>query len=745
MIVNAKLEGRNNYLHFLINCLSEDNQATVSEMLRVMLANFCNPNSPNEQMETPFHLLLKKLRRVYYRNDLVKLFIDNSTVDIYAHDDIIALMKTNRVAIRKVDVVAKDQKKGATFMTQLLDQFYEARFISEFESFEKVTTDYHNDIALLLEAAILRDLHKTVNFLITRNVNVNGVSRESKFKLAPAFLACFLGHHKVLKLLVSDAKLKFESDEANYNLLHQILLSENVELQDREKCFDIIIGDRRCSLEVINALNDKRQSALSIACTEGFNEIAKELLRRNAYIGHEGIVDNIDKEVLEEYLNECVKTPEGIVYKNSEVHIDYRFLVPPNVHLKSHLEVRPIFMIASKDKLEELILHPVFATFIDIQWKKIRAIIYFNLLVYFLFLILFASFVFVAYDSNIRHIGSRNESDVDFNSTQSHSNIYSEEYIKWLLAWHKFCVVGVALIAIYESIQCLLSFKNYFFKLSNYIDVFFILFSIKVLGEYYDEDDETFELFKKVRAITILIVAAQSIQLITRVSFMSISLHIAIFMRVCATFLKTTSLYLIMILAFALSFYTLNYEESNEGEGEQNSEDDDELSFSDVFSSIIITIRMMLSDFEHIKFKKGDQFYGILFLLFVILISIVLFNLLNALAISDTYEILKDAELVDTKKRVSIMNSYEKLHSILKFSFANIFPGITSIVLTPNKDNFIKRSIKSNNDIIVSIQKIGKPEKIQIIYATKFFCKKTPMKLSNEIMEKVMTFVKSKE
>lgn len=51
----------------------------------------------------------------------------------------------------------------------------------------------------------------------------------------------------------------------------------------------------------------------------------------------------------------------------------------------------------------------------------------------------------------------------------------------------------------------------------------------------------------------------------------------------------------------------------------------------------------------------------IIFTLFVFLITIVLFNLLNALAVSDTAAIREKGELVDLIQRINVLESYEKI------------------------------------------------------------------------------------
>lgn len=246
-----------------------------------------------------------------------------------------------------------------------------------------------------------------------------------------------------------------------------------------------------------------------------------------------------------------------------------------------------------------------------------------------------------------------------------------------------FCLFGVFLMLAYEVAQFSRSYKKYFLKISSWFDLMLISLSITVL--LFNSLIIT-KHFKNVRALTVLVMAAQTIQLVAKVPLLSMSLHMAMFQRVCVTFLKTIALYLILVLAFAMSFYTLN--------NKKVSDCDETGPFSSIFMSVITIFRMMLADFDKINIKPHHHFHGVMFLLFVLFITVILFNLLNSLAISDTQKIMEQSEMVNTKKRISTLNSYEKLFATLNLSFANILPGFSTITLRPNESNAIKSHSK---------------------------------------------------
>lgn len=778
-IVNEKLEGGNNYLHLLINRLTNENYAEVAEMIRLMLVNRCNPNVPNNQLETPFYLLLVRLRQVDDKSDLVNFFMKKSLLDIHSHDDIVDLM-AERDVMRKLPA-RKEPIKNFGFMMKHLEHFNEARFVKEFKEFQEFSQDYQNELAQFMEAAIARDLIDIVLLMLDNVVDVNQTPKDSKFNMSPAFLACTFGHNRILKLLLNNVALRFTSEDGQRSLLHQICSSQRIHVNDRQKCFDFIITDRRCTLEIINALDDCGQTALFYASHYGYHEIALELLRRGAFVGHKSIINTIERDVLSEFLDECVKCSNEVTDKDCEIHVDLRFLMPSNC---KDTEVRSVHYIACNRKLKDLILHPVISAFLYIKWRTIDVYVYVNLFIYFICMMFLGFFIIsFFYDHNTNSddlsMSSRlvgHEEDLldlllgihDDDDTLNSNNI-SESIIDTDLkqdcnrrnaahfethAWsYRFCLIFVLSLTIYEIIQCVTSFKKYFFKFSNWLDIILIFLSYIVLIGWCSVKPED---FKKIRAVTILVMAAQIIQLVSKVSFLSMSLHMAIFNKVSTTFLKTIALYLILIIAFAMSFYTLNDSDGKMFSSITNQvtvdpasdvkiKNEDYGSFSDPFISLITTVRMMLSDFEHVKIKPDEYFQGLLFLLFVVFITVVLFNLLNALAISSTRKMVKDAELVDSKKRITMLKSYEKFFSYLKFSFINVFPDTTTITIFPNRNEKIriKSSVNTSESVSIFMGPHGQSGKMENVStrrklmfwkkekSAKILCHKTVRKLTD--------------
>lgn len=801
MIINERSEGGNNYLHSLVNKMTTTNYSEINEMTKTILINHCNPNTLNDQQETPFSLLLKKLQSLgMAENDLVLFFIEKSDINFNSHSDIARIMEKR--GLRDKIIVKPNPIKNLNFMSQNLSQFNESAFISEFENFKAATkltdSDLQNDIDILFGEAIIRNMSQATKLLMDNGANINEISQQSRFELPPAFLACSLGYHQVLKVLLTDPYLLLTNKTMDRNLLHEVLVTEKLHASDRQKCFELLISDHRCSLETINSYDEHRESPLSYACQLGLNEITSELLRRGAYIGHVSVIENVDKKVLEEFLDECVCCSSEVNDKSSEISIDYRFLMPPD---KSQLEVHAIDLIAGNSNLRMLLQHPVISTFFFYKWRRVKFFAYFNLIAYFSFM-LFLSFFMIRFFSQDFYVSRdtlpsvytmKNEtlnreifrqykelnalnntamtsvnnvlSQIDSNASivtketgvgcrgscvayalfgkRRKRSINAEtsvktrlmEYIDQRIIYYRICIYGAFLIAVYEIIQCLTSIKKYFFTFGNWLDISLIVLCYVVLLRGFDIE---MEYFMKIRVITMLVMAAQSLKLASKVPAFSMSLHMMIFKKVCVTLLKTLALYFVLILAFAMSFYSLHDKDSNQNFRKNEN-------FSSPLISILSTIRMMQNDFQLLHINPKDHFVMYLSGVFIFLITIVIVNLLNALAIRDTNEVMGDAEFIYMKKSVSILIEYEKLFSLLKLSFANVFPEMESVIINKNKKHVSKNQQHMNEEKIVATNSGDK--KLFSLFNKKPYrrTKKQTLNICDWSLNKILQFVEAQE
>lgn len=116
-------------------------------------------------------------------------------------------------------------------------------------------------------------------------------------------------------------------------------------------------------------------------------------------------------------------------------------------------------------------------------------------------------------------------------------------------------LISVFMLLLRELFQLFLSPRNYLRNVINYFEIALILLGFFLI--LYQHSDPSNVHMRILRAVTILFAAYEFLQLIGTLPYFSISTHMVILKKVAVTFLKSLLLYSILILAFALSFFSL--------------------------------------------------------------------------------------------------------------------------------------------------------------------------------------------
>jgi hypothetical protein len=138
------------------------------------------------------------------------------------------------------------------------------------------------------------------------------------------------------------------------------------------------------------------------------------------------------------------------------------------------------------------------------------------------------------------------------------------------------------------------------------------------------------------------------------------SVQTEMFKTVSWTFLKFTARYIVLILAFACSFYILFKKDVKE---------DDVVLFTNPFISVVKTIVMFTGEFEasDLPFDTLPGTSHVIFLLFVFFVAIILLNLLNGLAVGDTGDVRKIAETLSLVARARLISNAFSLFFVFFF------------------------------------------------------------------------------
>ncbi|CAG4941036.1 unnamed protein product [Colias eurytheme] len=221
--------------------------------------------------------------------------------------------------------------------------------------------------------------------------------------------------------------------------------------------------------------------------------------------------------------------------------------------------------------------------------------------------------------------------------------------------------IGLILLIIRELFQLLVSPTRYLQSIENWMEIALIFVTAWIVC--YDSAQESTK--QQLSAVAILLSSAELVLLIGQ--FPTLSTNIVMLKTVSWNFFKFLLWYCILIIAFSLSFYTLFRKDVEEDQIAPNpnaaeDEEDDDF-FEDPGTSLFKTIVMLTGEFDagSIKFSTFPVTSHIIFIVFVFMVPIVLFNLLNGLAVSDTQEIRADAELVGHISRVKLISYFESV------------------------------------------------------------------------------------
>lgn len=173
---------------------------------------------------------------------------------------------------------------------------------------------------------------------------------------------------------------------------------------------------------------------------------------------------------------------------------------------------------------------------------------------------------------------------------------------------------------------------------------------------------------RSVSATLILLAAGEFFVLLGSLPILALSTHLMMLLTVARSFLRSLLLYSIMLAAFALCFFTLlgrdaapaKHDEDAGDESGGGSDDFDE--FRPFGLAVVKTLVMMTGEFDAGSIGLGQNVVKLLvFVVFVFLVSTVLFNLLNGLAVSDTQAIKADAELSNLVYRARLLARWEDM------------------------------------------------------------------------------------
>jgi hypothetical protein len=420
----------------------------------------------------------------------------------------------------------------------------------------------------------------------------------------------------------------------------------------------------------VDVRDSSENTALYIALEKGFRDRAKLLLSEGADVGVLGnactVLLSTTLPILEEIIEDCLESnDELIASKDIEVRLNYRLLtniVPP---------------IAESRHLRDLLKHPVISTYLILKWQNFKSIFFVNMVFYALFVLALTTYILCdgGAASNTTDAFSFNDSHVP--TYMNHSKFISQGEDPYMdRLWYFLCVLLLILTG-REVFQFFMGPLAYLLSLENWLDIFLIVASSISISSVVDG----MKIKLHLSAIALFLGWFELLLMLGRLPWLSLKLEM--FKTVSLTFLSFMAGYVLLLIAFALSFYII-FRRSAEPHGIE--------SFSNPLLSLLKTIIMFTGEFEasSLSFDTLPYTSHVIFLLFVFMVPIILLNLLNGLAVSDTDAIRKTAETLSQVARARLILKIETWYSyVQRWKKRFVTTKEKFCIIYPNKPNSI--------------------------------------------------------
>lgn len=666
--VSAVSGGANTALHLAIKQITkhqspDDNRDQIrqyTEIIKLLLHSNSDVNQPDSNGNTPIMSAAKG--GLEY---IVKLIMKSSKkpVDLDSYKD--ENQRSARMIIEDTFPFFKDKLPLQNKLEEIieLDMLFshlncnnEQRFMADFYKIAKSEPpeflEKHTGSMTLLQTSCNNGLEKVTKILLENGAKPNLTT--SGCDKRPIEIACWNGYHEILKLLLNHENTSLKPSK--YGSVIQIIIKE-AKLdskagphRDYKSCLNILLTNPKLNMD-INYIDSEKNSALHYAARSRDPEMVLTLLKNGACIGmrnllHRPPLADISAKTLESYLDNCLTTNnQRPDHRNYEIKFNYSFLAPPrNIPYLEHDTVSPLmtdaentissfdrFLAPETDALLYMTQHAEFKPLLN--HPIITSFLYLKWLkircLFYANITLYAIFC-LSLLINILCVG------------ETEIIVYTVTRI--------LTIIGLILLIIRELLQTAVSPKAYIKSFENLLQLLFmgITAAIVVFNTKYYKP--------QLSAAAMFLSSAELFFLMGKLP--CLSTYKEMLKTVSWNFFKCLICYICIALAFLLSLYILLRADSN-------------------FA---------------LDLKAFPILSHIMFVLFVFMIPIVLFNLLNGLAVSDTQTIRANGEILEQVSKIKLISYYENIilgdlrqgQNCLRSRLISLKPLVRRVCLFPN-------------------------------------------------------------
>lgn len=431
--------------------------------------------------------------------------------------------------------------------------------------------------------------------------------------------------------------------------------------------------DRLISLGAnVNAIDSEGKTALFYAASYGSADCVKTLLELGGEISDAVTLLNLAKShprFVRPFLDKCLKSnldTYDVDSKNFYVQFDYTPLTfyPQGIQdwkllqlqnrkdNESFLPEMGVLHGLIKCRDTSILVHPLCESFLRLKWKKIRWYFYFDLFLYALFLASLTIVIFFSMDA---------AKPSDFETLPDHIN-YTDPYLNISKkATHYFCLQTTTSATLWAILWALsicillremyhmkLSVENYFKNFNNILKLL-LIFAISMLS-IAECDDGVLGMWKaREHLAAICLLVGWWLEVVQYGQIPLFSPYLRMFNKIGRDIIKCLITFIGLVIGFGLTFHYLF----------KNLKD-----FQDIGFSLLKTLGMLMSELQlQSIFVENDPKVPytshIIFILFLLFLSVVLMNLLIGLATSGVINMHQEGNYMQMVQEIQILSHWE--------------------------------------------------------------------------------------
>ncbi|XP_076054584.1 transient receptor potential cation channel subfamily A member 1-like isoform X2 [Oratosquilla oratoria] len=343
---------------------------------------------------------------------------------------------------------------------------------------------------------------------------------------------------------------------------------------------------------------------------------------------------------MEVIFDHCLVTNTNVMTsKTLEVSFDFA----PFAHPSQHNQVKHLRTFI-KLAHAKLLSHPLCETFLLVKWRSVRRWFLIEVILFFLYA------VFITILTANKFVFIVNSTPEKFNTSESVKDNGTDIPQPWTPISDKMeqsleviVIVKTVFFILHELLTLWQKSMAWFRTFSSVLDMIICILVMVVIIPDFSEWQKHCAIF------LVLLLWIQMMLLIGR--FPDCGIYVLMITRVSLVFLRIFFIYIFLLFAFSLSFYITIPK--------------DNLAFSTPYYSFSKTLTMMIGeldfDSDFIKQLNSVPYTSlIIFITFTIFVSIILSNLLVALAVNDVQGLRSSAHLERLKKQTELVFHMEK-------------------------------------------------------------------------------------